>query len=107
MFEKINFIYFTISFCVGIFLVYIQTPKKTIVYKFPSPDNSDLVYKDKSESCYKYHSNEIECPKDDSAIEPQPIIEDFETVPPHTMEDFVNLNIKSKTQQENRRLKNI
>lgn len=100
MFEKINLTYFTISFCVGIFLVYVMTPKKTIVYKFPSPDNSDLVYQDKSDSCYKYHSNEIECPKDESAIEPQPIIEDFKEVnnmkkdPLPTMEDFVNMNMK-------------
>jgi hypothetical protein len=77
-------------------MVFIMTPKKTIVYKFPSPDNSDLVYQDKSDSCYKYHSNEIECPKDDSVIEPQPIIEDFKDVSLPTMEDFVNMNIKSK-----------
>ena len=77
MFEKINVIYFTISFCVGIFCVYVMTPKKSIVYKFPSPDNIETEYQDKSESCYKYHSNEIECPKDDSLVEPQPIIEDF------------------------------
>ena len=103
MFEKINLTYFTISFCVGIFLVYIMTPKKTIVYKFPSPDNSDLVYQDKSDSCYKYHSNEIECPKDESKIEPQPIIEDFKDVDnkktnksPPSMEDYINMNIKGE-----------
>ena len=74
-------------------MVYVMTPKKTLVYKFPSPDNSDLVYHDKSESCYKYHSNEIECPHDDSIIEPQPIIEDFQDdtkTPNATMEDFIN-----------------
>ena len=77
MLEKINIKYFTLSFCVGILMVYLITPKKTVVYKFPSPDNSDLLYHDKSESCYKYHSDEIDCPEDKSIIEPQPIIEDF------------------------------
>ena len=77
MFEKLNLPYFIISFCVGIFFVYAMTPKKNLVYKFPSPDNQELIYQDKSESCYKYHSNEIECPKDESKIEHQPVIEDF------------------------------
>jgi hypothetical protein len=77
MFDKIKLVYFTLAFCVGIFFVYVMTPKKTIIFKFPSPDNSDVVYHDKSESCYKYHSNEISCPKDDTKVEAQPIIEDF------------------------------
>jgi len=79
MFEKLNLTYFIISFCVGIFFVYAMTPKKNLVYKFPSPDNQELIYQDKSESCYKYHSNEIECPNDEVKIEPQPVIEDFVT----------------------------
>jgi len=83
--------YFIISFCVGIFFVYVATPKKSFVYKFPSPDNSDIVYRDKSDSCYKYHSNEIECPKDSSNIEPQPIIEDFANNG-NTVQDLVEKN---------------
>ena len=79
MFEKLKLTYFIISFCVGIFFVYAMTPKKNLVYKFPSPDNEDLIYQDKSESCYKYHSNEIECPDDESKINLQPVIEDFVT----------------------------
>ena len=64
MFEKINLKYFTISFCIGILFVYLNTPKKSLVYKFPSPDNSDLVYHDDNESCYKYHSKEVPCPSE-------------------------------------------
>ena len=74
MLEKIRFDLFVISFCVGIFIVYAFSPKRELVNKFPSPDNSDLVYTDKNDSCYKYKPKEVDC-KADSV--PQPVIEDF------------------------------
>jgi hypothetical protein len=78
MLERIKIKYFLASFFVGIFFVYIMTPAKSIVHKFPSPDNSDLIYTDKSDSCYKYHSDEMKCgDADQEEILPQPIIEDF------------------------------
>jgi hypothetical protein len=82
MLERIKPVYFVISFCIGILLVYVITPKKSIIYKFPSPDNSDLVYHDKSDTCYKYHNKEMSCNdvSEEMEIEPQPIIEDFKLV---------------------------
>jgi hypothetical protein len=81
MLERINLTYFVLSFCVGIFFVYIITPVQSIVHKFPSPDNTDIIYTDKSDSCYKYRSDELSCDKEkDSNIQPQPIIEDFKDV---------------------------
>ena len=74
MFQWVNPIYFMISFCIGIMFVYISTPSPQIVHKFPSPDNEDVVYKDNSNSCYKYNSKEVPCTQ--NAIN-QPIIEDF------------------------------
>ena len=76
MFEKLRLDFFVISFCIGIFFVYAMTPKRELVNKFPSPDNAELVYADKNESCYKYKATEVDC-KNDSV--PQPVIEDFET----------------------------
>lgn len=75
MFEKIDLKYFVISFCIGILFVYINTPKQKLVHKFPSPDNNDLIYHDNNESCYKYHSKEVKCPKE-SKISEQPIVEE-------------------------------
>jgi len=74
MFEKLRLDFFLISFCVGIFFVYAMTPKRELVNKFPSPDNSDLVYVDKNSSCYKYKPKEVDCNADSV---PQPVIEDF------------------------------
>ena len=51
-----------------------MTPPPHIVLKFPTPLNSDIVYKDKSDNCYKYVATEVKCNK--SALS-QPIIEEF------------------------------
>lgn len=71
MLEQIDFKYFVISFCVGIFVVYIVQPKTQIVYKFPSPNNTDQKYKDNSNNCYKFEFEEVQCTTD--AI-PQPVV---------------------------------
>lgn len=72
MFDSIDFNIFMVSFCLGIMIVYATTPKKTIVHKFPSPDNEDLVvYTDDSNSCYKYVSKEVQCTSKEKA---QPIL---------------------------------
>jgi hypothetical protein len=74
MFENIDFTYFFISFCIGLFFVYLTKPKPHIINKFPSPDNLDTLYKDNSDNCYKYKIEKTDCSVD--AID-QPIMEDF------------------------------
>lgn len=60
---------FFIAFAVGIFLVYIYSPAKKIIIKWPTPENIEkTVYKDHSDSCYKYKANEVSCPDDKSLI---------------------------------------
>ena len=75
-------IYFIIAFAFGIFWVYIVTPPQEVVVKFPSPYNAGgITYKDKSDSCYKYEAQEVECSK--FKWKPQPIIEDFRAKSAH------------------------
>lgn len=52
-----------------------MNPPLQVVYKFPSPDNEDIIYNDESESCYKYQSEEVPC--SDKTVN-QPIVENFE-----------------------------
>jgi hypothetical protein len=60
---------FFIAFAIGIFLVYIYSPAKKIIIKWPTPENIEkTVYKDHSDSCYKYKANEVSCPDDKSLI---------------------------------------
>lgn len=69
---KFNFLAFIIAFAIGIFYVYISTPKPKIVIKYPTPYNSNkIVYRNDNDVCYKYMVEEVKCT--DRAIE-QPII---------------------------------
>lgn len=69
---KFNFLAFIIAFAIGIFYVYISTPKPKIVIKYPTPYNSNkIVYRNDNDVCYKYMVEEVKCT--DKAIE-QPII---------------------------------
>jgi hypothetical protein len=54
---------FIISFCIGIFMVYITLPLPEIIIRYPTPFNAGkIVYKDNADLCYVYDSKEISCP---------------------------------------------
>ena len=58
-------LYFLIALCAGLFYTYVFTPLPEIVLRHPTPDNnSKTVYKDKNEMCYKYYTQEVDCPRD-------------------------------------------
>ena len=43
-------------------------------FKYPTPENANsTIYKDKSDNCYKYEVDEVDCPNDKSKIKEQPI----------------------------------
>ena len=66
--------FFIISLAIGLFLVYISTPDPEIIYVYPNPDNiKKTLYKDKSNTCYQFHSKEITCPLNKSEIMKYPI----------------------------------
>ena len=59
---KFNFVYFIVSFFIGIFCVYLTTPKPQVIIKHPTIENSDsTVYIDESNLCYKYIPKEVDC----------------------------------------------
>jgi len=68
-----NIFAFIIAFAIGIFYVYISTPKPKIIIKYPTPYNADkIVYRHSdNDTCYKFKVDEVKCTPD--AIE-QPII---------------------------------
>ena len=74
--DKIDPLYFFISLFVGLFLCYVTAPTPDVIIKYPTPENSDtLIFRDKADNCYKFVSNEVECPKDISEINDIPIDE--------------------------------
>lgn len=69
---RFNFIAFFVAFAIGIFYVYISTPKPKIIIKYPTPYNANkIVYRNDNDICYKYQVEEVKC--SDKTIE-QPII---------------------------------
>ena len=73
MLLKLNFVYFFSAFAIGLFFCYMLTPPPEVVIKFPSPYNAgNVLYRDKSNSCYVYKADAVECPLDKSRIRQQP-----------------------------------
>jgi hypothetical protein len=68
-----NIFAFIIAFAIGIFFVYVSTPKPNVIIKYPTPYNANkIVYRHyDNNTCYKYQYDEVKCV--DNAIE-QPII---------------------------------
>tara|TARA_B110000444_G_C18843592_1_gene600466 strand:+ start:2754 stop:2990 length:237 start_codon:yes stop_codon:yes gene_type:complete len=65
---------FIFSLAIGLFLVYIQTPEFNTIYVYPNPDNEDkILYKDKTNTCYKMKSQEVKCPIDATKIREYPV----------------------------------
>ena len=65
---------FIISLAIGIFFVYISSPEPQTLYIYPTPDNVDkILYKDKTDTCYKFSANETKCPVRKSEIMKYPI----------------------------------
>lgn len=74
--QFINIPIFLISLSIGIISVYIMNnsdKRKIIVY--PTPDNIDeILYKDKSDTCFKFKQTQVNCPinrNEISKINPQ------------------------------------
>ena len=74
MLEYISLPVFIISLAIGLFFVYILGPDVKVIHLFPTPENSEgIQYKDNTDNCYVYKSEEVECPKDSSKIASVPI----------------------------------
>ena len=62
--HKVDLTIFLISFIIGLIVVYFITPLPTIVYKYPTPYNTEnVVYENQNSVCYKYNVNKVNCPK--------------------------------------------
>ncbi len=69
LFNKLNPFAFFISFCIGIFICYITSPKPKLIIQYPSPENVGInKYIDKNSNCFKYVAKKIPCPIDKSKI---------------------------------------
>ena len=65
--------YFLIAFGIGFIYNYIIRPDPIILVKYPTPYNKDLIYKDSTNTCYKYNLKETSCPNDKTKIFKMPV----------------------------------
>ena len=73
LFSKLNPYAFILSFCIGIFIVYLSEPPKKIIVKHPKPNDDQTIYRDNDDNCYKYKTVEVACPSDKSLILDHPL----------------------------------
>ena len=73
--NKIYPLYFFIALFIGLLLTYSTTPLPEIVIKYPTPENAGkIIYKDNANNCFKFISEQVNCPNDISKINKIPII---------------------------------
>jgi hypothetical protein len=63
--QYLNIPIFILSFCIGIFAVYIcGNSEKRMITVFPTPDNIEQIqYKDNADTCFKFKQTQVNCPK--------------------------------------------
>lgn len=62
----INPLYFIVSLCIGILIVYIFSNQPKVIMKYPTPFNiENTIYKDNNDVCYKYESKTVSCENKD------------------------------------------
>jgi hypothetical protein len=67
--------HFSISFFMGMFMVYITIPLPEIIIRYPTPQNSgNIIYKDNADICYVYKTQQVSCPKEGVINTPLQII---------------------------------
>lgn len=72
--KYISFHIFIISFIIGIIIVYLHNPIKEVIFVYPTPyNNKQIEYKDKSDNCFMFNHEEVECPLDKSKIKSIPM----------------------------------
>jgi hypothetical protein len=59
---------------VGFFFVYVLKPSATVIYKYPNMENAGkIIYQDRNGVCFKYHSDKVDCDKNESRITNYPL----------------------------------
>ena len=72
--KYINFPVFLVSLAIGILFVYLFKPELNVIYVYPTPDNQNkILYKDKTDNCFKFNAEQVKCPDDTTKIKNIPI----------------------------------
>lgn len=74
MLKHIRPFYLLIGIIIGVIAILFINPEKSVIFKYPTPDNSGkLIYKDKNNVCYKYSANAVDCDKNEARLKDFPL----------------------------------
>ena len=63
LFKYIDFKIFIVALSIGLFYTYVTDDYKKVIVLYPTPENiKEYQYKDKTDNCYTYDLNEVDCP---------------------------------------------
>jgi hypothetical protein len=72
--KYINIQIFIISFLIGLCFIYVLGPEKKNIYIYPNLDNiNKILFKDKTDSCFYFKPEEVDCTKNKSLIDKIPL----------------------------------
>jgi len=74
MIKHIKIVPLIIGFVIGFIAIMAIKPEKSIIFKYPTPENAGkVVYKDKNGICYKYSTKMVNCDKNQSRLKDFPL----------------------------------
>ncbi len=74
MLRHIEIVPLFIGIVIGIIAILMIKPEKSVIYKYPTPQNAGkIVYKDKNGVCYKYSAAEVNCDSNESRLKDFPL----------------------------------
>ena len=69
MIKPLSILLFIVSLSLGVYYINYMAPPRRKIFVFPTPENvDDLQYTDLSQTCFKYDTKKVQCPKDPSKI---------------------------------------
>ena len=61
--KYIDIYVFTISFVIGLLIMYMTGDENRIIHIYPTPENEELMlYRDKAHPCFTFQHKEVSCP---------------------------------------------
>ena len=68
-FDKLRLLPLLMGLFLGMFFVYILKPVPNVLYKYPTIENAGkITYMDRNGVCFKYHSQTVDCDKNEERI---------------------------------------
>jgi hypothetical protein len=87
---------FLIAFSLTMLYVYCFTERPEIIIKYPTPENAhQFIFKDDSDNCYRFHTQEVKCPVNPLEVSSLPVQRRVETFKGNLSMDDIKRHVES------------